>query len=112
MLYHLQIRHWRLPEPALIRPRPAAALAYLANPGEEGWNRRRQSRKRNIKMGMGNKLRNRMRVAKGRANVTIGRATGDPSRQAKGHTQRMSGVVGQIGERIRDAGKDIRDSLR
>lgn len=63
-------------------------------------------------MSVSSRLRNRFRIARGRANVRIGRLTGDRSRQLRGHGQRLGGVTRQLGERTKDAAKDLRGSLR
>jgi uncharacterized protein YjbJ (UPF0337 family) len=63
-------------------------------------------------MSMTSKLRNRFQIARGRANVRIGRMTGDRSRQVRGHRQRLGGVTRQFGERLKGTGQDLRHSFR
>jgi uncharacterized protein YjbJ (UPF0337 family) len=58
------------------------------------------------------KLRNRIQIARGHANVWLGRLTGNRSRQAKGHKQRLGGTIRQAGERVKDASQTLRVAFR
>jgi uncharacterized protein YjbJ (UPF0337 family) len=63
-------------------------------------------------MSVTSRLRSRLQVARGRANVCIGRLTGNRRRQARGHGQRLGGLTRQFGERLRDAGGELRGAFR
>jgi uncharacterized protein YjbJ (UPF0337 family) len=41
----------------------------------------------------------------------VGRATGDPYLEARGQGERISGATRQVGEQVKDAGKNIRDAV-
>jgi uncharacterized protein YjbJ (UPF0337 family) len=58
------------------------------------------------------KIRNRSRLSRGRAKQKIGRATNNPRLQAEGLADRVSGGARQLGEELKDAGKDITGSFR
>jgi uncharacterized protein YjbJ (UPF0337 family) len=58
------------------------------------------------------KIRNRSRLSRGRAKQKIGRATNNPRLQAEGLAERVSGGARQLGEELKDAGKDIKRSFR
>ena len=58
------------------------------------------------------KIRNRSRLSRGRAKQKIGRATNNPRLQAEGLADRVSGGARQLGEELKDAGKDIKRSFR
>lgn len=63
-------------------------------------------------MGIGNKLRNRFQMAKGRAKAKRGRATGDPYLETKGQGQRVGGAARQVSEQAKDAVKNVRDAFK
>jgi uncharacterized protein YjbJ (UPF0337 family) len=63
-------------------------------------------------MGIGNKLRNRLQMAKGRARARKGRATGDPYLETKGQGQRVGGAARQVTEQVKDAVKNARDAFK
>jgi uncharacterized protein YjbJ (UPF0337 family) len=63
-------------------------------------------------MSVTSRLRNRFLVARGRANVRVGRLTRDRRRQARGHGQHLSGMTRQFGERLRDAGEGLLGAFR
>ena len=63
-------------------------------------------------MGIGNKLRNRFQMAKGRAKAKRGRATGDPYLETKGQGQRVGGAARQASEQVKDAAKNVRDAFK
>ncbi|MGN6794825.1 MAG: hypothetical protein ACTHJW_20755 [Streptosporangiaceae bacterium] len=48
----------------------------------------------------------------GRAKVTYARATRNRSLQVKGRWQRIAGASRQIGQQLKDSGKNIRGALR
>jgi uncharacterized protein YjbJ (UPF0337 family) len=58
------------------------------------------------------KLRNRIQMTWGRANVYLGRLTGNRSRLARGHTQHMGGAMRQAGGRVKDAGQELGGAMR
>lgn len=63
-------------------------------------------------MGVMNKVRNGMKVGKGRAKARYGRAAGRPGVEAKGHAERARGGLGQAAEQSRDDGKNVRRKLK
>jgi uncharacterized protein YjbJ (UPF0337 family) len=62
-------------------------------------------------MGFMDKLRNRFKMSRGKAKQDVGRATGDPYLEARGQGERISGATRQVGEQVKDAGKNIRDAV-
>ena len=58
------------------------------------------------------KLRNRFTMGKGRAKAKAGRATGDPYLEAEGRAERAEGAGRQVGEQVKDAGKNVRDAFK
>lgn len=62
-------------------------------------------------MGFMDKLRNRFRMGKGHAKQETGRATGDPYLEAEGQGERIGGATRQVGEQVKDAGKNVRDAF-
>jgi len=63
-------------------------------------------------MGFMDKLKNRFTMGRGRAKQEAGRAAGDPYLEAEGRGERVEGGVKQAGERLKDAGKDVRDAIK
>ena len=63
-------------------------------------------------MSVMDKLKNKLQMGKGRAKEETGRATGDPYLEAEGKGDRMSGGAKQVGEQVKDAGKNIRDAFK
>jgi uncharacterized protein YjbJ (UPF0337 family) len=63
-------------------------------------------------MGFAGKLRNKFKMGKGRAKHEAGRATGDPYLEAKGQGERVDGAARQVGEQVKDAGKNVRDAFK
>jgi uncharacterized protein YjbJ (UPF0337 family) len=63
-------------------------------------------------MGIGNKLQNRFRMAKGRTKAKTGRATGRPYLETKGQGQRVGGAARQVSEQVKDAVKNVRDAFK
>ena len=59
-----------------------------------------------------NKIRNRAQVSRGRAKQKVGRATNNRRLQAEGLADRIGGGTRQLGEKVKDAGKDVRGTLR
>jgi uncharacterized protein YjbJ (UPF0337 family) len=63
-------------------------------------------------MGFMDKLRNRFMMSKGHAKQDAGRATGDPYLEAEGKTERVEGAGRQVGEQVKDAGKNVKDAFK
>ncbi|MGH3251709.1 MAG: CsbD family protein [Trebonia sp.] len=63
-------------------------------------------------MGFMDKLRNRLQMGKGQAKQNVGRATGDPYLEAEGRSDRVQGSGRQVGEQVKDAGKNVRDAFK
>ena len=63
-------------------------------------------------MGFADKLRNRFTMGRGRAKQEAGRATGDPYLEARGQGERIEGATKQVGEQVKDAGKNVRDAFK
>jgi uncharacterized protein YjbJ (UPF0337 family) len=63
-------------------------------------------------MGLVNKLRNRILMEKGRTRARYGRATGNRSMEVKARWQRIVGATRQVGEQLKDTGKNIRGALK
>lgn len=63
-------------------------------------------------MGFMDKLKNRFQMGKGRGKQNLGRATGDPYLESKGQGERISGATKQVGEQVKDAGKNVRDAFK
>lgn len=63
-------------------------------------------------MGIGDKLRNRFRMGKGRAKAKSGRATGDPYLETKGQSERLGAAAREVGEQAKDAGRNARDAFK
>jgi uncharacterized protein YjbJ (UPF0337 family) len=57
------------------------------------------------------KLRNKFMMGKGRAKEDAGRAAGDPYLEAEGKSERIEGAGRQVGEQVKDAGKNVRDAF-
>ncbi len=63
-------------------------------------------------MGLVKKLRNRMQINAGRARARYGRATGNRSLEVKARRQRIVGATRQVGEQLKDSGRNIRAALK
>jgi uncharacterized protein YjbJ (UPF0337 family) len=50
-------------------------------------------------------------MGKGRAKQNVGRATGDPYLETRGQAERVEGATRQVGEQVKDAGKNVRDAF-
>jgi uncharacterized protein YjbJ (UPF0337 family) len=57
------------------------------------------------------KLRNRFQMSRGKVKQDVGRATGDPYLEAEGQGERIGGAVRQVGEQVKDSGKNVRDAF-
>ena len=58
------------------------------------------------------KIKNRLRMAKGHGKEQAGRAAGDPYLKGEGRAERARGGAGQAGEHVKDAGKSVRDAFK
>ena len=63
-------------------------------------------------MGFMDKLRNKLKMGRGRAKENVGRATGDPYLETRGKAERVAGAGRQVGEQVKDAAKNVRDGLK
>jgi uncharacterized protein YjbJ (UPF0337 family) len=63
-------------------------------------------------MGFMDKLRNKFTMGRGRAKQDAGRAMGDPYLEAEGQGERIHGATRQVGEQVKDAGKNVRDAFK
>ena len=63
-------------------------------------------------MGFMDKLRNKVTMGKGRAKQDVGRATDNPDLEARGQADRIDGAGRQVGEQVKDAGKNVRDAFK
>lgn len=62
-------------------------------------------------MGFLDKVRNKLQMGRGRAKQEIGRAAGDPYLESQGQADRVAGGAKQVGEQVKDAGKNVRDAF-
>jgi uncharacterized protein YjbJ (UPF0337 family) len=51
-------------------------------------------------------------MSKGHGKERVGRATGDPYLESKGQAERVSGAAKQVGEQVKDAGKNVRGAFK
>ena len=63
-------------------------------------------------MGFMDKLRNRFQMAKGHGEERAGRAMGDQDLEARGAGDRVEGGTKQVGEQVKDVGKNVRDTFK
>jgi uncharacterized protein YjbJ (UPF0337 family) len=63
-------------------------------------------------MGFMDKLRNRFQMTKGRGEERAGRAMGDQDLEARGASDRVEGGTRQVGEQVKDMGKNVRDTFK
>jgi len=63
-------------------------------------------------MGIDKKLKNAFAIYAGRVKANYGRATRNRSLQVRGRWQRLVGAVRQIGQQVKDSGKNIRSALK
>ena len=63
-------------------------------------------------MGFMDKLKNQFTMGRGQAKQNVGRATGDPHLEAEGKTERVEGAGRQVGEQVKDAGKNVKDAFK
>ena len=58
------------------------------------------------------KMKNKSRIARGRAKMKLGRATGNRRMQMHGVADRIGGNVRQAGEQLKDTGRNLSRSSR
>ena len=63
-------------------------------------------------MSLIDKVKNRFQMAKGHGKERAGRATDDPGLEARGQGERAQGGAKQMGEHLKDMGRDIRKSFK
>ena len=63
-------------------------------------------------MGFMDKLKNRFQMTKGRGEERAGRAMGDQDLEAKGAGDRVEAGTKQVGEQVKDVGKNVRDTFK
>jgi uncharacterized protein YjbJ (UPF0337 family) len=63
-------------------------------------------------MSLIDKVKNKLQMAKGHTKEQTGQATGDPDLEARGQGERMQGGAKQMGEHLKDMGRDIRKSFK
>ncbi|MFD0900148.1 CsbD family protein [Actinomadura sediminis] len=59
-------------------------------------------------MGLMDNLKNKTQRAKGRAKENAGRESGDPSMEAEGRKDRVSGGAKQAGEKAKEAFREVK----
>jgi uncharacterized protein YjbJ (UPF0337 family) len=62
-------------------------------------------------MGFMDKLRNKFKMGRGRVKENVGRTVGDPYLETKGQGERADGAARQVGEQVKDAGKNVKDAF-
>ncbi len=62
-------------------------------------------------MGLGDKISNKAEDGKGKAKETAGSATGDENLEAEGKGDQASASIKDGVEKVKDAGKDLKDGL-
>jgi uncharacterized protein YjbJ (UPF0337 family) len=62
-------------------------------------------------VGFFDKLRNKVQMGRGRAKQQAGRAMDDPYLESEGRADRISGGAKQVGEQVKDTGKNVKDAL-
>ena len=63
-------------------------------------------------MGFMDKMRNKFMMGRGRAKQDAGRAMNDPYLEGEGRAERVEGAGRQVGEQVKDAGKNIKDAFK
>jgi uncharacterized protein YjbJ (UPF0337 family) len=58
-------------------------------------------------MGLQDKIKNTAEVLAGKAKEAAGKATGNEQLEGEGKIEQVKGNLKQVGEKIKDAGKDI-----
>jgi uncharacterized protein YjbJ (UPF0337 family) len=63
-------------------------------------------------MSLIDKVKNKLQMAKGRSKEHVGRAADEPDLETRGRGERMQGGAKQMGEHLKDMGKDIKKSFK
>lgn len=63
-------------------------------------------------MGLLDKLKNKMEKAKGRGKEAAGRTANDPYLESEGRRDRTAGGAKQVGEKAKDAAKEVRRTFK
>jgi uncharacterized protein YjbJ (UPF0337 family) len=63
-------------------------------------------------MGFMDKMRNKFMMGRGRAKQDAGRAMNDPYLEGEGRAERVEGAGRQVGEQVKDTGKNIKDAFK
>jgi uncharacterized protein YjbJ (UPF0337 family) len=63
-------------------------------------------------MSLIDKVKNKLQMAKGHSRQETGRMTRDRDMEARGRGDRAQGGAKQVGEHLKDMGKDIRKTFR
>lgn len=63
-------------------------------------------------MSLIDKVKNKLQMAKGHGKEGMGRTADDPDLEARGRGDRMQGGAKQMGEHLKDMGKDIKKSFK
>jgi len=59
-------------------------------------------------MGFVDKIKNKLQIGKGRAKEAAGRRADDPYLAGEGKAERVGGHAKQVGEQVKDAGREAR----
>jgi uncharacterized protein YjbJ (UPF0337 family) len=62
-------------------------------------------------MGTKNKASNKLQDLKGRGQEAVGKATDDKDLETKGQANQAKSALKDVGEKVKDAGSRIRDTL-
>jgi uncharacterized protein YjbJ (UPF0337 family) len=57
-------------------------------------------------------MRNKFMMGRGKAKEGAGRAMNDPYLETKGQGERIHGATRQVGEQVKDAGKNVKDAFK
>ncbi len=63
-------------------------------------------------MGFIDKMRNKFMMGRGRAKQDAGRAMNDPYLEGEGRAERVEGAGRQVGEQVKDAGKNVKAAFK
>jgi uncharacterized protein YjbJ (UPF0337 family) len=101
----------------MLPPIPGAASARSGHhigidPKIAGTSQPYTQSKETITMSLVDKIKNRLQMGKARTKQETGRMTRDRSMEAEGRSERMGSTAKQVGEHIKDVGKDIRHAFR
>jgi uncharacterized protein YjbJ (UPF0337 family) len=63
-------------------------------------------------MSLIDKVKNKLQMAKGHSKEQAGQVTRDPDLEARGRGERAHGGAKQVGEHLKDMGRDIRKTFK